>query len=344
MKRLFAMLLTAVFLCTFITAGAAPSEKESAEKGKGLHFEGYVIGDFAGSDTNKWVGFGSDSPSETETYTFSLPTYAAAYHGGKVYGYIYGYDSEGVLHDDFYYIDLKTRVHHYPDGASSGGEFVYAMAFNPHDGVMYALCDEDHPYIASVDLGTGELTPVISIALGNLLGVQTLAIDGEGNFYVLTFAAISSKLMKVNLSNGSLTELVSTGLPCFYAQSMTYEGSTNSIYWAHVNERTSSTNGLYRIGLSDYSIEYLGMIGEGMELMGLLAYDESELNSYLPGDVNNDGSVDSADALLVMRHCMELDSLEGAALEAADVNGNGLVGSDDALLIARYAMGLIEGF
>ncbi len=58
------------------------------------------------------------------------------------------------------------------------------------------------------------------------------------------------------------------------------------------------------------------------------------------GDVNLDGSVTIADALQVMRHAIEVLTLEGASLDAADMDGDGVIGLPDAILIARCAMGL----
>lgn len=55
----------------------------------------------------------------------------------------------------------------------------------------------------------------------------------------------------------------------------------------------------------------------------------------IPGDVNGDGVLDSADALIVMRYAMGLQELDEAALAIADMNGDGIVDLADALLITR---------
>lgn len=62
--------------------------------------------------------------------------------------------------------------------------------------------------------------------------------------------------------------------------------------------------------------------------------------SVLMGDVNNDGSVNVTDALLVLRYSMHLISTL-PNLSAANVNGDGNTDLTDALLILRAAMGLI---
>ncbi len=62
----------------------------------------------------------------------------------------------------------------------------------------------------------------------------------------------------------------------------------------------------------------------------------------LLGDADLDGDVDMADALLTMRHAMNMITLSDEALEAADVDLDGDADSADALLIMRYAQGLID--
>lgn len=60
----------------------------------------------------------------------------------------------------------------------------------------------------------------------------------------------------------------------------------------------------------------------------------------LPGDVNGDNSVTSADALLVLRHSLELGQLPPEYVPYADVNADGLITSADALLILRISLNL----
>ena len=60
-----------------------------------------------------------------------------------------------------------------------------------------------------------------------------------------------------------------------------------------------------------------------------------------PGDVNGDGTINSADALLILRYTIGAISSDALHLEAGDVTGDGLVNSSDALMILRLALGII---
>lgn len=66
-----------------------------------------------------------------------------------------------------------------------------------------------------------------------------------------------------------------------------------------------------------------------------------EQASEMPGDVDLDGDVDTADALLSLRYVMGLIDLNDAQLANAEVDGDGEVTIIDSLLVARMAMGLI---
>ncbi len=71
-------------------------------------------------------------------------------------------------------------------------------------------------------------------------------------------------------------------------------------------------------------------------------WEENPTNSK--GDVNGDGEIDIADALLVMKHDAGLTIIDEAFQQAADVNNDGEIDIADAILIMKYDAGLINKF
>ncbi len=63
-------------------------------------------------------------------------------------------------------------------------------------------------------------------------------------------------------------------------------------------------------------------------------------SSTLLGDVNDDGSVNGSDAMLVLRHALTIITLPSNQLAVADCNGDGNVDVVDALIIMRYCIGI----
>lgn len=61
-----------------------------------------------------------------------------------------------------------------------------------------------------------------------------------------------------------------------------------------------------------------------------------KIREFLYGDLNNDGTVDSMDALLVLEHDTDLRLLPENMYAFADVNDDGIVDSLDALEILQY--------
>lgn len=66
--------------------------------------------------------------------------------------------------------------------------------------------------------------------------------------------------------------------------------------------------------------------------------------SDVVGDVDNDGDVDTADALMALRYTLGLIELTEDQLAKADVDGDGSVTVIDPLLIARKGLELIDNF
>ena len=66
---------------------------------------------------------------------------------------------------------------------------------------------------------------------------------------------------------------------------------------------------------------------------------ETELDSnttYLPGDVNNDGTVDSNDAIYLLRHTM--NEARYPISQSGDMNSDGEIDSNDAIYLLRHTM------
>ncbi|MBQ3938186.1 MAG: S8 family serine peptidase [Clostridia bacterium] len=74
---------------------------------------------------------------------------------------------------------------------------------------------------------------------------------------------------------------------------------------------------------------------------GNTAVFEVERDSFLRGDCDLNGIVDTGDALLALRCSLGLASISELGLLAGDVDGNGEVNSLDVLMIMRYVLGLI---
>lgn len=62
----------------------------------------------------------------------------------------------------------------------------------------------------------------------------------------------------------------------------------------------------------------------------------------LLGDVNDDGIVDAADAVMIQRYDAGIITLTSEQLSVGDVNGDGIVDAADAVKIQRYDAGLID--
>ena len=61
----------------------------------------------------------------------------------------------------------------------------------------------------------------------------------------------------------------------------------------------------------------------------------------LYGDVNGDGKINSIDLLVLQRHILEIQKLEGNFLKAGNINKNGKNPSSlDSLLIQRHILEL----
>ena len=66
--------------------------------------------------------------------------------------------------------------------------------------------------------------------------------------------------------------------------------------------------------------------------------------SYLPGDVNGDGSVNTRDYIAIEKHIMGIKTLTGDSAVRADVSGDGAINTRDYIAIEKHIMGIKKLF
>ena len=66
------------------------------------------------------------------------------------------------------------------------------------------------------------------------------------------------------------------------------------------------------------------------------------LDNVMLGDVDNNGSVTIADAIMVQKHIVSILTLTGDQITVADVDKNGEISIADAIMIQKDIVGIID--
>ena len=70
----------------------------------------------------------------------------------------------------------------------------------------------------------------------------------------------------------------------------------------------------------------------------------SEIEQFKMGDVDQNGTIDSSDALMVLKHIVNIAVLDENQIKTADTTHDGEINTLDALKILKYIVGLISDF
>ncbi|TYQ15436.1 UNVERIFIED_CONTAM: Subtilisin-like serine proteases [Acetivibrio alkalicellulosi] len=109
------------------------------------------------------------------------------------------------------------------------------------------------------------------------------------------------------------------------------------------------------IGRSQYPDPYLNGTIDDFKIFNY-PLDSDEINSlssininppsFIIGDINNDGNIDSLDLILLRRYILSIidDFPNAEARYAADINGDGFINSTDYTLLRRYVLEIISEF
>ena len=98
------------------------------------------------------------------------------------------------------------------------------------------------------------------------------------------------------------------------------------------------------VSYKDVTVKMTALTSAGTVKTGSTVSAEGNGKSFGPytvcliGDINADSRINSADALLILRHAVGLTTLSGNLLISADWNGDGKVNSSDALEVLKFAV------
>ena len=226
-----------------------------------VNLEGYIAFDPEGT-SGIWGGFADYDPSVIENFGTMGSTFGGAFAGGNVYGFMYNSDTNDTR---FYIMNADTHQVAYP--GTSAGRVVVAMAYNHAEGEMYAIAanDADGRSLYTVNLATGTLTEVAALNAGAET-IMTLAIDGSGNAYGLSYAATNAVLYSINLTNGNCTAIGGTGHGLEHVQAMTWDHNTNQMFWAQYSKVDNDKGQLFFIDPASGAATLCGTIGTGAEV------------------------------------------------------------------------------
>ena len=226
-----------------------------------VNLEGYIAFDPEGT-SGIWGGFADYDPSVIENFGTMGSTFGGAFAGGNVYGFMYDSDTNDTR---FYIMDADTHQVAYP--GTSAGRTVVAMAYNHAEGEMYAIAanDADGRSLYTVNLATGTLTEVAALNAGDET-IMTLAIDGSGNAYGLSYEANNAVLYSINLTNGNCTAIGGTGHGLEYVQATVWDHNTNQLFWAQYSKVATDKGQLFVIDPATGAATLCGTIGTGAEV------------------------------------------------------------------------------
>ena len=210
---------------------------------------------------------------------------------------------------------VRVTVHHYP---------TLDEALNVQGGTLTFSGITSYPWVVNLDYGgrlcanssnaqqsasTSSVQTTVTMQQGETLSFEW-AVSSEAGYDKLIFYVNGSPVTNINGSVDFTTYVWTAGSAGTYTFKWSYE--------------------------KDYSVNN----GSDMGFLDNVQYSGDPGTELLMGDVNMDGTVDSADALLIMRYSMGLASLNADQLLRGDMDGNGSVTSADAVAVFRIAMGL----
>ena len=217
--------------------------------------------------------------------------------------------------------------------------FYYAWHDQTLDHVDFSGCTS----LGSIDLDSSNVSYV------NVAGLENLfSLNLRGNHLTELDLSGCSSLIYLNCAMNELKQIdtsdcISIPIDLIEAEGSGFVGINYSNYSAFLFAEPE--DGAEFLGWYTEEGEYLSAEAYGFDIMDFIGTETVFIARFaevepVVGDIDGDGEVSMADALMALRAGMELIELTPEQAEAADVNGDGEVDLVDALIILRISMGI----
>lgn len=197
---------------------------------------------------------------------------AGAYANGKYYVYTMTVTMFGSRPDKFVSVDLNTGA------VSEIADYTYMstqyqdMSYDYSTNTMFVIAlDNTTPVLGKVDLVSGAYTKVAKMSEP----LATLAADYSGMLYGIN---AEGYLCAVDKSSGVVAKIGDTGFVPRYLQSMEFDHTDGTLYWAACDMQGKSM--FMRINVSNGEAAQIGTLGGNSEVVGL----------YIPFTLPDEGS------------------------------------------------------
>lgn len=208
------------------------------------------------------------------------------------------------------------------------------------------VSDDSDVNKAEISIKDGEIVTGSTVSL-------PVTITNNTGFAGFTFV--------LKLPDGITLESVSKGSLLSNSESGSFlvNKSLGRINWVD----TSTTNGegeLFVIKLSVPKNYTVGTYDIGLELLQSNAKNFADINGaaipltlngseltvldYILGDVDNDGYITTADAILMAKYIVEAETFDTRQMSAADIDKDGDITAADCIKMSQYLVGIIESF
>jgi len=211
------------------------------------------------------------------------------------------------------------------------------LAYNRADGKLYgnfysAKNNMAVPFLCTIDMFTGEMT-----VLGQLpIDANSMAIDGEGNFYSTIYAASQLYTYKSDVAATGKATYVGQldGYKCTTINSMAWDHNTDELYWAVTNDEITN---LLKVDPKTGKTEFINYFG--FVTCGLFIAYESDSTQFDPTDEVSSVSMISETSTL-KGNTVQLSAM----VKPWNVSDNGLIWTtSDASVATVDENGLVFG-